>query len=249
MNKPSPAELTLGKSQREYQTGALIYNGASTATGDPEALVEILDSHGLDYQLATSEEMNAMSLEDFSKFGVIIWPGGYAGYMSESLLPSTRALIKQAVREQGVGYVGICAGAFMAISPPALLGEEGPAWGLSLIPGDILPYYHLEDKGVEHSLITVESANHSYHTMLWWGGPTLPESPHGVITRYSDTDEPAITQTWAGKGLVLLAGPHPESPEEWPAKLGLTDPDPVNRDITWGMVKAALTQQPMTTLD
>lgn len=230
---------------REYQTGALIYQGASSATGDPEAIADILSRHGVSYQLATSEELNTMSLEDYSKYGVIIWPGGYAGYMSESLLPSTRTLIRRAVTENGVSYVGFCAGAFIAISPSALPGTEGPAWGLSLIPDDLLPYYHLENEGVEFAMVSANFADQSHRSLLWWGGPTLPEFPHGVIARYSDTGEPAIAETWAGQGLILLSGPHPESPEQWRTKLGLTDPDGTEQDIAWNMFNAALTRQPM----
>ncbi|MEO5969000.1 MAG: hypothetical protein ABIQ95_03665 [Bdellovibrionia bacterium] len=235
--------------QRDYEIPALIYNGDMTANGDPEAITEILDNHEVTYQLASSEEFNAMTAEDFSKFGIIIWPGGYAGYMSESLLPATRELISKAVTEQGVGFVGFCAGAFMAVSPAALPGEEGPAWGLGIVPDDILPYYHLEDEGTEYAMVDLKLADQSIRSVLWWGGPILPEFPHGVIARYTDTGEPAIAETWAGKGLVVLAAPHPESPENWRTKLGLIDADGLDQDIAWEMFEAALTHKPMPTLD
>ncbi len=235
---------------RDYKVGALIYQGVSTAYGDAEAISSILDSHGVSYQVVDSNELNGMTLDDFAQFGMIIWPGGYAGQMSDSLFASTRENIRKAVNELGVSYVGFCAGAFMAISPPAQPGEAGPAWGLAIIPSsNLLPYYHLEYDGIEDSIVSVDLPGGKTRSLLWWGGPTLPEVAKGVIARYSDTKEPAITETWAGKGFVLLSGPHPESPENWRTKLGLYDPDGLDQDIAWDMFDAALKQVPMPGLN
>jgi glutamine amidotransferase-like uncharacterized protein len=228
---------------------ALIYQGEATATGDPEAITEILTAHGRSYQIASSQEMNSLSPSDLEKYQTIIWPGGYAGYMSGSLTAATRGRIRQAVVEKGVSYVGICAGAFLAVSPAANSGEEGPAWGFSLIAGDLLPYYHLENEGTEYAMVPIQLSGSKPRSLLWWGGPSLPEFEHGVIARYSDSGDPAITQTLAGKGLVIFSGPHPEAPVEWRTKLGLYDPEGLEQDIASDLFEAAITRKILPALN
>jgi glutamine amidotransferase-like uncharacterized protein len=244
-----PIEKPAHHAARKYETGALIYQGVATAYGDAEAITDILDRHQVTYQLVSSDELNSMTLEDISRFGMIIWPGGYAGQMSGSLTAQARENIRKAVNKVGVSYVGICAGAFMAVSPAPSRGEDGPDWGLSLVDGDLLPYYHLEDDGIEDSMVQVQLNDGSSRSMVWWGGPYLPEYPHGVLARYEDSGQPAITQTWAGKGLVFLSGPHPEAPENWRTKLGLTDPDGLDQKIAWKLFKAALKQSPLPSMN
>src|SRR5690348_2167616 len=87
-NRPAP---------RSYEKGALIYQGVATAFGDAEAIVEILENLNISYQIYNSSELNNASLDEITKFGMIIWPGGYAGRMSKSLTQSTRERIRQAV--------------------------------------------------------------------------------------------------------------------------------------------------------
>jgi glutamine amidotransferase-like uncharacterized protein len=239
---------------RKYKVDALVYAGDAAAFGDPEAISEILDSKKMTYHTVSSSELDSMSLDELSQYGMIIWPGGYAGQMSSSLQDSTREKIRKAVTENGVSYVGICAGAFIAVSAPAKAGAAGPSWGLSLMtnpkdPTSLLPYYHLEDEGTEDAMVNLKMSDGSTRSLVWWGGPYLPEVPKGVIARYEDTKEPAIIQTWAGKGFVILSGPHPEAPDNWRTKLGLTDSDGSDQDMAGNLFSAALNQKPMATLN
>lgn len=235
----SPLEATRPQARRSSATtDVLIYAGDAAAYGDPEALTAIAESKGLTSKSVTSDELNQMSLDDLSKFGVIAWPGGYAGVMSKSLTKEARDNIRRAVQERGVGYVGICAGAFIAVSPDTTTG-------LSVIASPELPYYHLEDEGTDDAMVGVNFTQGSAHQLVWWGGPSLPEWKGGVIARYSDNNQPAIAETWSGNGLVILSGPHPEAPEDWRTKLGLSDSDGLDQDIAGQMLVAAAKQQPM----
>jgi len=233
---------------RDYRVGALIYHGVATAFGDVESIGGILDHLGISYQDVTSEELNRMSLEDLSQFGMIVWPGGYAGQMSRSLEPSTRDRIRRAVQERGVSFVGICAGAFIAVSPAAPKGAEGPDWGLSIISTETLPYYHLEDEGVDYSLVDLDLPQGDKLGVVWWGGPTLPEVSHGVIARYGDNHQPAVIQTQAGLGFVILSGPHPEAPASWRSKLGLAESDGLDHELAARLFKSAFERKEMSTL-
>jgi hypothetical protein len=239
----SPLEATRPATARSnYKTDVLIYAGDAAAYDDPEALAAIADSKGMTHQSVTSAELNQMSLDDIAKFGVIAWPGGYAGVMSDSLTQATRDNIRKAVQERGVGFVGMCAGAFIAVSPDT-------TWGLSLVNAKTLPYYHLEDEGTDDAMVGVSFAQGSSlgssRQLVWWGGPYLPEWQGGVIARYSDNNQPAIAQTWAGNGLVILSGPHPEAPDSWRSKLDLSDSDGLDQEIMGAMLMAAEKQQPL----
>lgn len=222
----------------KYTTDVLIYGGDDAAYGDPEAFEFIAKSQGMTSKTVTSDQLNQMSVDDLSKFGVIAWPGGYAGVMSQSLTDATRENIKKAVQEQGVGFVGICAGAFIAQTPDTKSGVEA-------VTGKELPYYHLEDEGTDDAMVGVKFSDGKERQLVWWGGPYLPEWKDGVIARYTDTNQPAIAETWSGNALVILSGPHPEAPQDWRDKLGLTDSDGLDQDIAGQMLKAAETQQPM----
>ena len=235
--------------KRDYRIGALIYHGAATAFGDVESISEILDAQGITHQDVTSEELNQMTVEELTQFGMIVWPGGYAGQMSASLYPATRDRVRRAVRERGVNFVGICAGAFIAVSPAAPSSAEGPEWGLSIIDAETLPYYHLEGEGLEYSLVDLEISSGIRIGVVWWGGPTLPEVSHGVLARYLDNHEPAVIQTQAGFGWVFLAGPHPEAPHSLRVKLGLRSSDGLDHEFAGQIFRAALGQEIMTPVE
>jgi hypothetical protein len=221
-----------------YKTDALIYDGDYAAFGDADAIANILESHGRTYQRVNSSDLAKMSIDDLDDSGLIVWPGGYAGKMSNTMSTQSRANLKRAVNERGIGFVGFCAGAFIAVSPDT-------SWGFALKEAETLPYYHLEDEGIPIAMTPVQFADGSERDLVWWGGPYTPEYPGGVIARYKDTLQPAISQSWAGNGLMVIAGPHPEAPESWRADHGLSDSDGLDQDIAWQMMDAALHQKPM----
>jgi hypothetical protein len=233
---------------RNFKTDLLIFNGVATATGDPEAIAAIAEREGLSYDIVTSAEIDAMSVEGIAGYGSIVWPGGYAGQMSSSLSATGRDRIRRAVVERGVSFVGFCAGAFIAVSPGAVDGQAGPDWGLALQDAKTLPYYHLEDEGTEYAMVKAQLADGTSRQLVWWGGPFLGEVNGGVLARYNDTGQPAITQDWAGNGLMLLSGPHPEAPTDWRAKLNLSDSDGLDQDIAAGLLHAAVRAEPLPSM-
>lgn len=233
---------------RKFGKDILIYAGDYAAYDGPEAIAEIVATHGATYRLVTSAELNAMSLDELADFGAIAWPGGYAGYQSESLSGETRQRIRQAVRERGVGFVGFCAGSFIAVSPE---GKDGraPEYGFSLVgSGELLPYYYLEDEGTDTAIVQGKFADGTTRELVWWGGPVVPAFPGGVVARYTAPGheaEPMISQTWAGNGFVVLSAPHPEAPQSWRDKLGLEDSDGLDWDLAWKLIDAARTHTPL----
>src|SRR5688500_13289841 len=66
----------LKKIERSWSIDVLIFNGQGTASADAQAVQEITESLGLNYELADSDDVDAMSAEDLRRYGVIVWPGG-----------------------------------------------------------------------------------------------------------------------------------------------------------------------------
>jgi hypothetical protein len=92
-------------------------------------------------------------------------------------------------------------------------------------------------------MVTVNFAAGGSRRLVWWGGPWTPEWKGGVVARYA-SGEPAISQKMAGKGLVIIAGPHPEAPQSWRNTAGF-DSDGLDYPVFLDMVHAALEQKPL----
>ena len=96
------------------------------------------------------------------------------------------------------------------------------------------------------AMVDVKFADGSVRNLVWWGGPITPEWPGGVIARY-ETGDPAISQTWSGKGFVVVSSPHPEAPQGWRSTAG-TDSDGLDDDVAIQLIRAALDQKPLEVL-
>lgn len=240
---------TLGADPRLNRTDVLIYNGEGAASADAQALINIVASNDLKYEVVNSAELNAMSLDSIAKFGLILWPGGYAGVASKSLKPETRIRLNKAVTERGVSYIGFCAGAFIAMNAPAPTPGGAPDYGFSIIPyTGILPEYEPDGIHQDQSpmILTFSLNDGSMRDLVWYGGPYFPGARE-VLARYKN-GEPAIIQSAAGKGFVVLVAPHPESPSAW--RDSRNDADGASGDIeyAWKLIKSALDRSPMPTI-
>ena len=225
---------------RKYTTGALIFNGKGTSASDANSLVKIINSKGLSYKVANSDDLNAMSVDDLSKYGVIVWPGGHANQMTNSLTLEARRNVRSAVRDVGVNFAGFCAGAWMGV------GDEIPLRGdldigFALLPGKLLDEYFPDGREPTAAMVLTSFADGSKHDLVWWGGPVTPNIRGGVVAKYPD-GSPEITQAFSGKGFVVLTGTHPEAPQGWRDAEGLNDTDGLDFELAWKLVNSALTQ-------
>lgn len=222
---------------RTYQTDALIYNGDGTAESDAQSLINLVASKGLTYKVVNSSTLNGMTTTEISNYGVILWPGGLSNTMSYSLTDATRKRIRQSIVENGVSYVGFCAGAFIAGT------YDWPVrWGLELTSQDF-PIYYLEYQGIDRTMVDITFPDGNTRNIVWYGGPEL-EQFGNVIGRYPEGGN-AIAQDWIGKGFVILSAVHPEAPDSWRA--GLNDVDGNDLELTWTLIQSALKQIPMPT--
>ena len=223
-------------------TEVLLFNGSGVSTSDWQTTEEIVKSQSLSYRLVNSAQLNAMTLDEMASFGVMVVPGGSGGTITSGLTPETRLRVRKAVRERGLGYVGFCAGAWVAVGPEATT-DKVASYGMAIAAGAVLDLYLPGGFEPVAAIVEVFFPDQSHRNLVWWGGPITPEWQNGVIARY-ETGDPAISQTWAGKGLVLVSGPHPEAPEGWRATAG-NDPDGLDYDIAIDLIQAALTKTPL----
>jgi glutamine amidotransferase-like uncharacterized protein len=211
-----------------------VYNGDGAWTSEVANLESILTSHGQSYQEVTSAQLVALTQDQLGQFGTIVWPGGDGTSMLNSVDGNTRIRIRSAVLDQGVGYVGFCAGAFLGVSPAPAAGQ--PPGYFSLIPAPVLDYYYLENQGVSYAMTLETFADGSQHNIVWYGGPVTPNIAGGVVAKYP-TGDPAVTEAFSGKGLVVVSGVHPASPD---LGIGSTAGD---FDVAWSLMNAAITQK------
>ncbi|HAR44193.1 MAG TPA: hypothetical protein DCS07_16435 [Bdellovibrionales bacterium] len=232
-----------------YTKAVLLFNGTGVSTSDWQSTEAILKTEGLSYDLANSAQLNAMNLATLTTYGMIIIPGGSGGTITSNLTPETRLRVRQAVREYGLGFVGFCAGAWVAVGPEAETAKIA-SYGLAIAKGSVLSLFTPGTPGGSTptaAMVPVTLPNSSkIRSLVWWGGPSTPEWANGVVARYQETGQPAISETFAGKGLVVISGPHPEAPLGWRATAG-NDVDGLDYDIAVDMIRAALDKKPLPT--
>lgn len=236
--------LGLSPLSRTYSTDVLIFDGTGTAASDAQSLAALVEDHGLTQRTAGSEEINGMSVEELSDYGVIVWPGGYANQMTGSLTLSARRRIQEAVHNQGVSYSGFCAGAWMAVGD-AIPMSGSLDLGFALLNGGLLDEYlpfGPDNYAMQPEIVPISFPDGTTREVVWYGSPVTPDIGNGVLARYRD-GRPAITQAAAGNGFVVLSGVHPEAPENW--KSGLSDGDGSDYDLAWKLVEAALLRAPL----
>jgi hypothetical protein len=167
------------------------------------------------------EDIQAGALQ---RFDVVMFTGGSGSGQAKALGETGRREVKQFV-EQGGGYVGICAGSYLACS--------GFSWSLGLVNaktlsplwkrGTAIVKIELTDRGRE-----ILGPREGELDCLYFqgpimgpgGAPAMPEfeplaffrsevaknnTPKGIMV-----NSPAILASRCGKGRVLCFSPHPE---------------------------------------
>ena len=241
---PTPSPVGPSQPSRTFQTGALLFAGAGTWSSEVNAVESLLRSKGTTYQKVTSNELNAMTLDQMGQFGTLIFPGGNGATEANSLSSATRQRIRDAVQKLGVGYVGFCAGAFIS-QAPAPSGGGDVSYGLGVVDGPVLDYYYLENQGVTTAITNLSLWDGSTLDVLWYGGPVTQNE--GVLARYPD-GSPAISQLRSGAGLVSVTGGHPVVSQATLASLGFnltTAQVSQNQEFTFKLIESSILQTPI----
>ena len=242
---------TVPRATRTYQTDFLLFNGSGTWAAEVSSLKQLFNQKGASFQEVDQSDLNAMNLDQIAKFGAIVWPGGVGSTQMEGLSEATKIKLRQAVQEKGVGWIGFCAGSFVAVAPPPPAGKN-PSYGLGIVAAPLLEYYYLEEElhaagKSDFTIVQHTLADGSKRDLVWYGGPVVPETQAGVIARYPN-GQPSISQTWSGNGFVILSAVHPAAPQSVRDSYGVIDRDGTDYDLAWAMLEGVLKQKELPSL-
>jgi glutamine amidotransferase-like uncharacterized protein len=208
----------------------LLFTGTGTSANDVAAFETILDNNHLRYAVANSSQLNAMSESRLREYHLLIMPGGNFIEIGNGLNRSTTANIHNAV-ENGLNYLGVCAGAFLA-------GDTTYYHSFNLTPGTKFGFYSAENRGIRKTAVAITVAAGPTLEQYWEDGPQLTGWGE-IVGKYPD-GTPAVVQGTFGSGWVILVGFHPEAPAYW--RHGMTFNTPVSEDNAYAgtVIQAAL---------
>ena len=187
----------------------LLFNGHGTSPNDVKAFEKLLNENSFGYVTVDSQQLNAMGEAQLKSYRLLLVPGGNFEQIGNNLSVATATNVRNAIRD-GLNYLGICAGAFLA--------GKSPYNGLNLTSDVRFPFYALEERGIRKAAVEISIAGAMPLSHYWEDGPQLTGWGK-VIAKYPD-GTPAVVQGSFGEGGVILSGIHPEAPESW--RQGLT---------------------------
>jgi glutamine amidotransferase-like uncharacterized protein len=235
---------------------ALIYKGAGSCpqeatTGCSEAAAFAAKQAGFDYQFIGPQEIPSRAL--FEKARVWIQPGGRAKTQQEAMSSGLKSAIVNFVGSGG-GYVGFCAGGFLAYEKFGWDTPQGSfeAKGLGLIPGKSLYYNFFDNEITEEKPAKIIKTlwNNKQRWVYWELGPYFPrpskETPEfEIISTYeahSKKEEASLIMTLKTKyltGKIFITAVHPEAPADWREYYKVGDQDQLDTDLAASMIQWA----------
>jgi glutamine amidotransferase-like uncharacterized protein len=212
----------------------LLFDGSGTSPGDVAAVKAVLHGNHLNYSTADSLRLNGMAESQIRGYRLLIVPGGNFVNIGNGLTSSTTANIRNAV-ENGLNYLGICAGGFFA-------GNSGYN-GLDLTSGVGFHFYAAEARGIRKAAVAIAVAGAPTLDQYWEDGPQFT-GWGAVVCKYPE-GTPAIVEGQFGSGWVVLTGVHPEAPAGW--RRGMDFHSPVGADNAYAgtLIRAALNRTPL----
>ncbi len=212
----------------------LLFNGAGTSPNDVAAVETILKSNRLRYSTVNSSRLNQMTEAQIGSHRLLIVPGGNFIDIGNSLTSATTFNIRNAV-SNGMNYLGICAGGFLA-------GNSGYN-SLNLTSGIRFGFYSAINRGIRKAAVPIAIAGAPTLDQYWEDGPEFT-GWGAVVGTYPD-QTPAIVEGTFGRGWIILTGFHPEAPASW--RRDMTFKTPVADDNSYArkLIHAALNRTPL----
>jgi hypothetical protein len=208
----------------------LIYVGAGATGSDVTAIEGILKSLNLGYTAVDQTQLAAMTEPQLGGYKLMIVPGGDSIVIGQSVGATVPGVIRNAVMQYGMHYLGICAGAFF--------GGYSTYNGVDLTSGVGFDFYGDEFKGIHTEPVLITLADGGTLDIYWQDGPQL-SGWGSVVAKFPD-GTPAITEGSVGNGFVVFTGVHPEAPASWRSGLNFSTPESVDVAYAGTLIQAAL---------
>ena len=212
----------------------LLFNGGGTSSNDVLAIESILRANHLDYTTGDSHDLNFATETQLRAHRLLIVPGGNFIRIGNRLTAAATANIRRAV-QNGMNYLGICAGAFLA--------GDLPQTSINLTSGVRFPFYSVVNRGIMKAVVPITFPTMPPSDQYWESGPEL--SGWGDVVAHYPDGTPAIAQGAVGKGWVLLSGIHPEAPDSWRRGMKFRTRTADSRAYALTLIRAALAGTPL----
>jgi glutamine amidotransferase-like uncharacterized protein len=207
----------------------LLYTGTGTSANDVHALTALLLEMRVSYVALDANDLDRMTTAQMQRSRLLIVPGGDFLTIGGGLTPRTLQTTQQAVHD-GLNYLGVCAGAFLA--------GKASYPSLNLTAGTRFDFYGAASSGVRKAAVSIASPDGSALDHYWEDGPQLT-GWGAVVARYPD-GTPAVVEGRSGRGWVVLTGIHPEAPDSWRRGLHFATPARVDHAYARVLIDAAL---------
>jgi glutamine amidotransferase-like uncharacterized protein len=194
------------------------------------AVEAVLSTLKLNYATADASQLDAMTETELKAYKLFIVPGGNSITIGNNLSQNATTNVRNAVSNDGLHYLGICAGGFF--------GGYSIYNGLDLSSGVWFNFYADENLGIHLAAVEISFPSGTPLDIYWQDGPQF--SGWGeIVGKYPD-GTPAIVEGNLGKGFVILSGVHPEAPANW--RSGMIFKTPLATDLAYAgtLIEAAL---------
>lgn len=199
-----------------------VYAGGGSPQSSTDAVLNVLKPYAeVDAVVVTAKEMGTLNL---GAFDVIVFPGGSGSGQSKAIGEAGMNNVREFVKNGG-GYVGICAGAYLACS--------NFSWGLGILNAGTVSSKWRRGQGIVDVEMTGSSPEilgevKGIFKVRYNNGPILKPGDRTDIPAYTplvlfrtemalnDTpvgvmvNSPAQAISTYGKGRVFVSSPHPE---------------------------------------
>ena len=224
-----PSSSGSGSTNTVTTPPALVFNGTGTDS-DVAAVESVLNTLKLKYATANSSQLNAMTETKLKAYKLLIVPGGNSITIGNNLSTATTAMIRATVQNDGLHYLGFCAGAFF--------GSYQTANGIDLTSGVWFDVWPNNGKGTGMEAVGISFPKSSTLDMYWHDGPQTSGWGY-IVAKYPDGTA-AIAEGAYGKGFAILSGVHPEAPASWRTCCKFTTPLATDLAYAGTLVTAAL---------
>jgi hypothetical protein len=223
----APAESDTA--QPSSSTSILLFVGTGTSSTDVTAVETILSAHDLAYTTVNSAQLDNMSQSALMAYKLLIVPGGNSITIGEGLTSTATNTVHDAVQE-GLHYLGICAGGFF--------GGYSEYNGLNLTSGVWFNFFEDYYDGIDKAAVEITQPNGTKLDQYWQEGPQF--TGWGSIVGKYPNGTPAIVEGKSGSGWVILAGIHAEAPTSWRYEMTFTTPVQTDNAYAYTLISAAL---------